>query len=304
MAGYVGVKKSQIHLFESVPFYYQTRDGEYALYKKSGDRLAENRLKSTKHPELFIAKADMEQATKELMAALNMDLAKEVAEGGLVQVKKVLGHIVEEALTPHNTGAMAALPDTIEIIFGAYGKDRSAMQHLTEMAANSPLIVEHTTNVTALALQYCFFHRLKEDAIKRLGLSALLHDAGCAKIDKKLLESRNRLTEKQFTAYAAHAELGHDLIITNTDFEVEIPIVALEHHERIDGSGYPNGLTQIAGDSQLIGLIDSYESLTYRDKTHRKATKPFDSLRRIKEEVLKGKFSKTLFKDFASCLVK
>jgi HD-GYP domain-containing protein (c-di-GMP phosphodiesterase class II) len=63
-------------------------------------------------------------------------------------------------------------------------------------------------------------------------------------------------------------------------------------------------LTSLAAYSQLIGLVDSYESLTYRSKLFRKAKKPFDALNLIKEEVLRGKFSKALFKRFTSCLVK
>ncbi len=94
------------------------------------------------------------------------------------------------------------------------------------------------------------------------------------------------------------------MILQSTDFDMAIPKVSLEHHERIDGSGYPAGLTRLASYSQLIGLIDSYEALTYRGKIFRKAKKPFDALNLIKEEVLQGKFSKELFKKFTSCLVK
>ena len=304
MADYILVKKSQVHLFEAVPLYYKTKGEEFALYKKSGERLAKDRLKETKYPGLYISSEDREQATKELMAALNMDLAKAIAQSGLVKVKQALGVIVEEALTPGSETAIQALPETIEVLLGAYAKDSNPLEYLTKIAANSSLMVEHTVNVTALTLQYCFFHELTEEATKRLGLAALVHDAGCANIDRRVLETKNRLSEKQFMSYITHPVVGHDMIIVNTDFEVEIPTVALEHHERIDGSGYPHGLMQITADSQLIGLIDSYESLTYRDKTHRKATKPFDSLTLIKDEAMKGKFSKTIFREFASCLVR
>lgn len=304
MAEYILVKKSQVHLFEAVPFYYKTKDDEFALYKKSGDRLAQDRLKETKYPDLYISAANRDQATRELMAALNMNLAKTVAQGGLVKVKQALGFIVEEALAPENEAAMQSLPETIEVLLGAYGKNNNPLEYLTKIAASSSLMVEHTVNVTALTLQYCFFHNLDDGATKRLGIAALLHDVGCAKIERRVLEAKNRLSEKQFMSYITHPVVGHDMIIVNTDFDVGIPTVALEHHERIDGTGYPHGLKQIGVDSQLIGLIDSYESLTYRDKTHRKATKPFDSLTLIKNEVIKGKFSKTIFKEFASCLVR
>jgi len=98
--------------------------------------------------------------------------------------------------------------------------------------------------------------------------------------------------------------MGYDMIITNTNFDISIATVALEHHERLDGSGYPNGIKDITMDSQLIGMIDSYEPLTYRNKIFRKAKKPFEALQIIKNDVMKEKFSKVFFKKFASCLVK
>jgi len=195
MAEYILVKKSQVSLFKSIPFYYQTKNGEYSLYKKKGDRLDETRLKKTKYPDLYILDADRETA-----------------------------------------------------------------------------------------------------------MAALIHDVGCSQIDKTIIETSKRLTDKQFKIYTTHPEMGHDMIIQSTDFDMAIPKVALEHHERIDGSGYPNGLTRLASYSQLIGLIDSYESLTYRGKAFRKVKKPFATLSLIKEEVMRGKFSKELFKRFTSCL--
>lgn len=163
---------------------------------------------------------------------------------------------------------------------------------------------EHTVNVTALVLQYCFFHDFSDADTAQLALCALLHDVGTSQLDKTLLETDKRLTDLEFKTFSTHPELGHDMIILNTDFDISVATVALEHHERIDGSGYPHGSKNISWDSQLVGLIDSYETLTYRNKKFRKAKKPFNSLQIIKEEVLEGKFATDIFKKFASCLIK
>lgn len=301
---YIRVKKSQIHLFEKTPFYYQTGTGVYALYKKKGDRLDEDRLKKVRYPDLYIRESDRTEAVKELMVSLNRDLEEKIKAGQLKDVRESLSVIVEEALTPGQESAMETLPDTIDLLLGRYNKDHKAMDYLSKIAVNSPLMVEHTVNVTALTLQYCFFHKFPETDTRRMGISALLHDLGCAQIDITLIETTKRLTDKQYKIYTTHPELGHDTIISDTEFDVAIPTVALEHHERIDGSGYPNGTRMITTYSQLIGLIDSYEALTYHSKKFRKAKKPFDTLSLIKDEVLKGKFSKEIFKDFTSCLTR
>ena len=116
------------------------------------------------------------------------------------------------------------------------------------------------------------------------------------------MDSDRRLTDEEYEVYTTHTSKGCDLLFKQTSFDPLVSTVAQEHHERIDGSGYPYGRTNISYESQLIGLIDCYEPLTYRDKTYRKIKEPFDSLKIIKEEVLQGKFQKDLFKKLCSCL--
>ncbi len=229
---------------------------------------------------------------------------KKLPDGPLKDVRHTLEFIVEEALTPGQEQGVNALPKTIDILLGRYQNDNQAMEYLRKIESNSSVLIKHAVNVTALTLQFCFFHRFPESDTRQLAMAALLHDIGCSQIDKLLIETNKRLTDEQFKVYRTHPEKGHAMILQSSDFDTAIQMVALEHHERIDGSGYPAGLDRLSSYSQLIGLIDSYESLTYRSKLFRKAKKPFDALNVIKEDVLKGKFSKGLFKKFTSCLVK
>ncbi len=304
MTDYILLKKSQISLFKDTPFFYKTANKEYALYKKKGDYLDDSRLSTVNYPDLYILASDRENAMVELTKALNKDLAKKVSEGRLREVREALANIVNEALTPGQEKNIETLPETIEILIGRFSEDHEAMALLTQLGSNSSILIEHTVNVTALALQFCFFHRLSEADTQQLAMAALLHDIGCAKIEKKLIETPKRLTDKQFEIYKTHPELGHSTIIENTNFDMAISTVVLEHHERLDGSGYPIGLNRISSYGQLIGLIDSYESLTYRSKLFRKKTKPYDSLNIIKNEIYEKKFAKGIFKRFTACLTK
>lgn len=304
MAGYILVKKSQVSLFKTTSFYYQTQIGEYVLYKKKGDCLADLRLEKNRYPDLYILDSDREEAIAELIAALNEDFKNKIAQGDLKEVRQSLAYIVEEALTPGQEQGINVLPETIDILLGRYQNDNKAMEYLSKIESNSPVLIKHAVNVLALTLQFCFYHRFPESDTRQLAMAALLHDVGCSQIDTVIIETNKRLTDKQFKIYTTHPEKGYDMITQSADFGAAIQTVALEHHERIDGTGYPSGLNRLASYSQLIGLIDSYESLTYRSKIFRKAKKPFDALNLIKEEALQGKFSKQLFKQFTSCLVK
>jgi len=88
-------------------------------------------------------------------------------------------------------------------------------------------------------------------------------------------------------------------------FTPEIAVVALEHHEKLDGSGYPKGNTEISEDAQLIGLISSYKPLAYRGTSrHEEPQKPYNSLQILKNEVMAGKYSRQMFISFCSCLTR
>ncbi|MFA5906796.1 MAG: HD domain-containing phosphohydrolase, partial [Desulfobacula sp.] len=230
---YIAIKPSQMYLFEKTPFYWRTEEANFILYKEGGQRLDRERAGEKKHPDLYIAANDRDAALTELSSSLNLELVDSISSKGLKEVKKALCRIVEEALTPHQVKVLSHLPDTIEILVEGYAKDHKSVEYLTRMAGNSSLIVEHTVNVMALILQYCFFHKLDETRIRQLMLCGLLHDVGTSQIDKAILDAKGKLTDSQFKTYAGHTVLGHDLIIIETDFDISVATVALEHHERV-----------------------------------------------------------------------
>ncbi|MCP4374139.1 MAG: diguanylate cyclase, partial [Deltaproteobacteria bacterium] len=82
-----------------------------------------------------------------------------------------------------------------------------------------------------------------------------------------------------------------------------IALTALQHHEKLDGSGYPHGITSTKGTAQIIGFIDCYEALTNDDRPYRNAMSPFKTLKLMKRDVESDKFSKKLFEKFAYSLL-
>lgn len=302
MSDYIQIKHSQVDFYHKTQLFYKTENNEYHLYKKEGEPIAESRVETHKHPPLFILKKDKRAAAKELQAALNIDLAREIASKGMKTVKTIVGMIVQEALEDPCQETLDALPETIEIFFDGYAKDSELLKAMTMVASGSSLIIDHTVNVLAIAMRFCFYNQLGEATSKKIGLAALLHDIGTSEISQKILEADRKLTDAEFDAYKSHPLKGYDIITRWGTFDPMVAEVALEHHERIDGSGYPMAATNISFESQLIGLIDSYEPLTYRDKSFRKAKSPFDTLQLIKQEVLEGTFDKKIFGNLCSCM--
>lgn len=304
MEKYTAVRQSQIHLLTTVDFYALSKQKEFNLYKKAGDRLDPKRSGGKILPELYILEKDKKNALKELGDLLNTDLAKGIAAGGLIQTKEAVSRIVQEALVPDQEEMRETLPNTIELLIQGFDKNHAAISQLAQTVTHSSLIAEHTVNVTALVLQHCFFHGIRDEECIRLALCALLHDIGTSTIEPSILESKERLNDKQYQIFKSHTKEGYEILSRDKAIDESVAAVALDHHELIDGSGYPSAKSDISRDSQLIGLINCYEPLTYLNKNFRRAQKPFDSLKHLKQETIKGKFSKEIFIQFTSCLTK
>lgn len=304
MSDLIPIKKSHITFYNKYPLYYISKDGEPVLYKKADKKLDNKMLDKNQYPQFFIHKDDEAAVVKKLLSVFNVKLAKAISSKGISAIKQGLCQIVEEVLQGPIEATATVLPETLEILFFEAEKNPDFIEALTSMNANSSKITEHSVNVLALATQYCFFKNYSGDKIKTIGLCALLHDVGTAHIDKKIIESDDKLSDKDFATLQTHTTLGYKKIKAHPDFDRSIAMTALEHHELLDGSGYPKGATQITFEGQLIGLIDSYEPLKYSDKSFRKALKPYEALQIIKEDVIKGKYNKQIFVDLCSCLIK
>ncbi len=304
MNEYITVKNSQLSLYKDIPFYYLSKKGEGVLYKKAGVFLDSSQISEAKGMEIYILSKDKDDAGKELLVSLNMDLARKIASKGLQTVRLVLSEIVEEVLTGSLDNSSQTLPETIDILFRGYAKKSELFEALTKISSNSHIIIEHSINVLSLTMLYCCYHRIPDNAAKKISVAALLHDIGSIHIDKLILNSEQKLSKKEFEVFKTHTYKGHDTIKNSTQFDEIVARVALEHHEKLDGTGYPRGITDICFESQLIGLIDSYEPLAYRDKSFRKAQNPYEVMKLLREEVVAKQFNKEIFKNLCECLSK
>jgi HD-GYP domain-containing protein (c-di-GMP phosphodiesterase class II) len=154
-----------------------------------------------------------------------------------------------------------------------------------------------------LVLNYCIFNDFSETDTKKLSLAALLHDVGLTKISQKITGAKRKLSEQEFVEYKTHPALGHDLIKENAHIDPSVSKGVLQHHERLDGQGYPRGISNVSFEGLLIGMVDCFDSLTNSEKTHRKKKEPFGALKTIQDEILtQGKFDKNIFKELCLSL--
>ena len=104
---------------------------------------------------------------------------------------------------------------------------------------------------------------LSDEAIMNLSYGALIHDIGKIYIASDILNKPGKITNLEFQILQTHAEQGYE-IVKEIDFPDEIPTMIYQHHERIDGSGYPQGLSgdEIIIESRILAVADVVEAVT------------------------------------------
>lgn len=301
MSNYLPIRKSQIYHYLKTPLYVKNSSGDFVLYKSEGAKIDLKRFSDDQFPQLFIPSEKEEFALVEVQTQLIKKLKDRVKSGDLLSIKSALCEIVNEVFQKPLGNDVQILPETIDIIYNEYSTISKLLRNVEGVQFGGTTLVEHSVNVMVLVLNFCIFSRLDYDEAKKVSLGALLHDIGLTKVPRTLIESSRKLSESEFEMYKSHPSLGHDIIMENEHIDSSISKGVLEHHERLDGNGYPRGISNISFEGCLIGMFDSFDNLTCTEKEHRKREDPFSALRIIQKEILTdGKFDKTIFRD--ACL--
>jgi HD-GYP domain-containing protein (c-di-GMP phosphodiesterase class II) len=300
---YIAVRNSQINYYRDVGLYY-VEGGSFVLYKPPGKLLTELRLNEKMHPaQLYIHQNDRITAIKELQKEFNRRIAQSIKTGNAVEVKSTLCSLVEETLSEPRSGTLKALPKTVDILVSGYAKSPQILKTFASISFKDYTTVIHSVNVMALTLGFCFYSKLPMHETKRLGLSALMHDVGKTEIPDSILKAPRKLTADEFKIMQRHPKIGEFIIKFKSGIDSGIARGALEHHEKLDGSGYPRGIKNISFVGQLLGIIDCYEALTNEERPYRRAKSPLDTLKLIKRDVEAGQFNRKIFEKFCYSLI-
>ncbi len=145
----------------------------------------------------------------------------------------------------------------------------------TTVAMRDPYTSAHERRVAELATRIASNLGWSVEAVERLRIAALVHDIGKVTIPAEILSKPSRLTETEFALIKSHSEAAFEILAT-IDFGGPVAEIVLQHHERLDGSGYPQGLRgdEILPGARLLAVADVVEAMV----THRpyRAALPLD----------------------------
>lgn len=130
------------------------------------------------------------------------------------------------------------------------------------VSTRDPYTADHQKRVADLARAIAKEMKLDSHCIDGIRLASMIHDIGKISVPAEILSRPTKLTEIEFRMVEEHPQAGYD-ILKSIDFPWPIARMVLEHHERMDGSGYPNGLTgeHILMESRILALADVVEAI-------------------------------------------
>jgi putative nucleotidyltransferase with HDIG domain len=143
-------------------------------------------------------------------------------------------------------------------------KNAAAMVWLTRIKQVDRYTAQHCVNVAILAMGLAQALEWPRDRVEYAGLAGMLHDLGKMKLDREILNKPGRLTPDEYEHVKRHPGFGHRLLREDGNVHPVVSRAVLEHHERPDGNGYPNGhgRESLHPLSALISVVDAYDAIT------------------------------------------
>lgn len=140
----------------------------------------------------------------------------------------------------------------------------------------------HSLNVLIISLKIGLGLRYDKTQLIELGMAAFLHDIGMAKVPQEILNKSEKLTPEEFNQIKQHPFYTVTLLEKIKDLEPVILAAISQEHERMDGTGYPKGLSgvEVSPYARIIGLVDVYEALTH-PRPYRKHSTPDEAMKMI-----------------------
>ncbi len=174
--------------------------------------------------------------------------------------------VAEVAWESAETEGQPDLPAALQAVEGladAVTQNRTALVALTAMRNYDNYTFTHMVNVSILTMGQARALGIEGRLLREFGLSALMHDIGKVRTPKDILNKPDKLTDAEFEIMRRHVVDGAEILRRTPEMPILAPVVAFEHHLRIDGTGYPFGVKRptLNVGTMICGIADVYDAM-------------------------------------------
>ena len=159
---------------------------------------------------------------------------------------------------------LVAVRDTVKENVKQVLENTEAMLMLTMLKSQSEDIAQHSLNVSIMSIAFAHELGYSETELEDIGMAALLHDIGLAKVDSTIVNKHGKLNQVQKEKVQKHCQYGFDILSGKAGLTPSCVDVAISHHEELSGGGYPRGIKEIGitKNVRIVSIIDVYDTLT------------------------------------------
>lgn len=158
-------------------------------------------------------------------------------------------------------------------------RNASALMTLSKIQKSNDYLFSHMVNVAILSMYFGRFLGLHPITLRRVGVAGLLADVGMINVPTDIVNSHAKLNKEDLELVQRHPIAGYEMLNSESNIYTEVLDGVIDHHERYNGTGYPNGKVgnEISVVGRILALADCYNALT-SDRPHRKAMAPHKAI--------------------------
>ncbi len=190
----------------------------------------------------------------------------------------------------------------VDNILDSVVRNQDALIALSKLRKINDYVHNHSMSVCILMSTFAKHLGYKSGIIREIGVGAMLHDVGTASMPPEILNKTSDLSKEEFEIIKEHVKQGRTLLEKTSGISDVIIEMAYQHHERLDGSGYPNAIKgeEISYFGKAIAIVDVYDALTSQ-RCYRRWITPTEALRVLYDN--KGtEFDPDLVDKFIQCI--
>ncbi len=211
-------------------------------------------------------------------------------------VRENVGHLLAGAQKDQTVN----IPESQKIVarLVQQSKNQNLMMQMFNVRNKQNREAGHSLNTAILAIAFGKHLGHTDDKLQLLGLGAILHDIGKTRVPPEILNKPGKLAEEELATVKRHPDEGYEMLMAAGNVPNEVLNMVRHHHERVDGSGYPQGLkgNDVPLSVGIISIADAYETLT-ADNPYQPALTPVQALQRLRTTGVEG-FGTELLQDF------
>lgn len=279
------------------------KDGErYILIAKKGE-LLNNSLNQKLSNSEFIFVDNLEH--KRYLEANLLSIFKN--ENLMVEQKSKILYsavtsVVKNMFEEPTIESITKTKDTIESMLDEILADDKTLNALMSVTAHDYYTYSHSVNVMIYSLSLGKAINLESTRLPKLGISALLHDIGKSQIPSEIINKNGRLSDKEFEIIKNHSQYGYEIAKESGIDDEEILSGIRHHHEKSDGSGYPDSIRylNLKVFPKIIAIADIFDALTTK-RSYKNALSGSNALSLIRSNMLHH-LNKRLFDTFCSLI--